>query len=84
MIKKHTKCKTDTNYPNGMKLEFFGNVTEKYGTGKWYVEGVGKSIKLISEEDLVISASYLSDVATKFDANDFDVLPFDDAISYST
>ena len=82
--KKTYKMQNGYELSNGMKLEFFGNVTpEKYGTGKWYVEGVGKSIKLISEEDLVISASYLSDVATKFDANDFDALPFDDAISYS-
>ena len=82
--KKTYKMQNGYELSNGMKLEFFGNVTpEKYGKGKWYVEGVGKSIKLISEEDLVISASYLSDVATKFDANDFDALPFDDAISYS-
>ena len=82
--KKQYKMQNGFELSNGMKLEFFGNVTPaKYGTGKWYVEGVGKSIKLISEEDLVISASYLSDIATKFDANDFDALPFDDAISYS-
>lgn len=69
---------------NGMKVEFYGTITPaKYGTGTWYVEGVGDSIKLIAEEDIGISASYLADVTTEWDGNPFDALPFDDAISYA-
>ena len=69
---------------NGMKLQFYGTITPtKYATGTWYVEGVGEGIKLISEDDIGISASYLSDIETEFDATSFDTLPFDDAISYA-
>ena len=69
---------------NGMKVEFFGTINPtKYATGTWYVEGVGDEIKLISEDDIGISASYLEDVATQFDGSGFAALPFDDAISYA-
>ena len=69
---------------NGMKIKFYGTITPaKYGEGNWYVEGVGESIKLISEDDLVITADYLTDVATEFDAQGFSALPFDDATSYA-
>ena len=62
---------------NGMKLQFYGTITPtKYATGTWYVEGVGEGIKLISEDDIGISASYLSDIETEFDATSFDTLPF--------
>ena len=69
---------------NGMKVKFYGKITpEKYGEGNWYVEGVGESIKLISESDLVITADYLTDVSTEFDGQGFSSLPFDDATSYA-
>ena len=32
------------------EVRIFGNVTEKYGTGKWYVEGVGKSVNLLAKK----------------------------------
>ena len=70
---------------NGMKVKFYGTITPaKYGEGNWYVEGVGESITLIAEEDLVITADYLSDVSTEFDAQGFASLPFGDATSYAT
>ena len=70
---------------NGMKIKFYGEITPaKYGEGNWYVEGVGDSIKLISEEDLVITADYLSDISTEFDAQGFASLPFGDATSYAS
>ena len=69
---------------NGMKVKFYGTITPaKYGEGNWYVEGVGESISLISESDLVITADYLTDVSTEFDAQGFSSLPFDDATSYA-
>ena len=70
---------------NGMKVKFYGKITpSQYGEGNWYVEGVGDSIKLISEDDLVITADYLDDVSTEFDNQGFSALPFDDATSYAT
>ena len=52
---------------------------EKYATGEWYVEGVGKSIKFIDADNLEITANYPSDINTEFDTNPFDKLSFDDA-----
>lgn len=70
---------------NGMKVKFYGKITPaQYGEGNWYVEGVGDSIKLISEADLVITADYLTDVSIEFDNQGFSALPFDDATSYAT
>ena len=70
---------------NGMKVKFYGKITpEKYAQGNWYVEGVGQNIKLISEEDVVITADYLLDNATEFDKSGFSTLPFDNATSYAS
>ena len=82
--KKTYKMQNGYELSNGMKLEFFGDVSpSKYGEGTWYVEGVGDSIKLIAESDLSVSAGYLSDIKTQFDGQAFDALPFDDALSYT-
>jgi hypothetical protein len=70
---------------NGMKVEFRGDVTpEKYATGAWYVEGVGKAIRLVSETNLEITGSYIGDEDLEFDTNPFDKLPFDDAKGYAS
>ena len=69
---------------NGMKVKFYGKVTpEKYATGSWYVEGVGDSITLVSEQDVILTADYLLDDATEFDEAGFGNLPFDNATSYA-
>ena len=69
---------------NGMKVEFRGDVTpEKYASGAWYVEGVGKAIKLIAEVDLEITGDYIGDEEIEFDTTPFDKLPFDDAKGYA-
>ena len=69
---------------NGMKLKFYGNLSPaKYGTGNWYVEGVGSNISLIPEDELEITAGYLQDQDIEFDQGGFDDLPFDDAVSYA-
>ena len=62
---------------NGMKLRFIGGVIpEQYSTGFWYVEGVGSSIKLISEKELEIRSSYVEESSLLFDDVPFDQLPF--------
>jgi len=69
---------------NGMKVEFQGNVTpEKYSKGEWYVEGVGDKIALVSETDLEVTSSYVTDLSIPFDTNSFDRLPFDNASGYT-
>ena len=83
--KKTYKMQNGYELSNGMKLKFFGNVTPtEYSEGFWYVEGVGESIKLIKEDDLVITAPYLLDENVEFDNQGFANLPFDNAISYAT
>jgi hypothetical protein len=62
---------------NGMKLRFIGVVVpEQYSTGFWYVEGVGDSIKLISEKELEIRSTYVEESSLLFDDVPFDQLPF--------
>ena len=69
---------------NGMKIRFVGNVIpEKYATGEYYVEGVGKEITLIEEKQLEIPATYSEDLLLPFDSNGFDRVPFGNASSYA-
>lgn len=64
---------------NGMKLSFGGQVTpEQYGTGYWYVEGVGTAITLVSEKDLEVRTSFNQETNILFDDAPFDQLPFGD------
>lgn len=63
---------------NGMKINFSGNtIPEKYSVGNWYVEGVGESIYLISEESLEVPAIFTSDDHVEFDNEKFDSQGFD-------
>ena len=68
---------------NGMKISFVGNITpEKYSSGEFYVEGVGKEIVLISVEDLTTSDLLAEDEQIPFDAFGFDRLPWSTSIGY--
>lgn len=62
---------------NGMKIEFRGEVSPaEYGSGAWYVEGVGAAIKLISEKDLEVRSNYTDQSTLYFDDLPFDQMPF--------
>jgi len=81
--KKTYTTRTDVNLSNGMLVEFLGEVTpKKYAEGTWYVEGVGESIKLISKADLEITGAYSSNLFVPFDTENFDKLPFGQALNY--
>ena len=68
---------------NGMKVKFVGNVIpEQYSSGYWYVEGVGSSIKLISDVDLEIISRYSEEKELLFDDTAFDQDPFSTASSF--
>ena len=83
--KKSYTMQNGYNLSNGMKIKFYGKITpEKYSEGNWYVEGVGDNIKLVSEQDVLITADYLLDNATEFDEAGFSTLPFDNATSYAS
>ena len=83
--KKNYTMQNGEELSNGMLLKFYGKITpEKYGVGNWYVEGVGNSITLVSEDDVIITADYLLDNATEFDEQGFSTLPFDNATSYAS
>ena len=82
--KKNYTTVNGLSLSNGMKVEFLGNVTPaKYAEGEWYVEGVGDKIKLVSETDLEVTSSYVTDLSIPFDTNSFDRLPFDNASGYT-
>jgi len=83
--KKTYILKDGTPLSNGMKIAFVGNVSPaKYATGKYYVEGVGTAITLVSESDLEILTDYTLPETILFDSNPFDSKPFSDAISYAS
>lgn len=68
---------------NGMKVRFAGAVTpEIYGTGEWFVEGVGKAIRLINQADLEVPAVFTTELEVPFDEFAFDNVPFENADSY--
>jgi len=76
---------TNKGWPlsNGMKIKFVGQVyPEIYEQGQWYVEGVGTGIRLISEEELNVPASFTDDLIVKFDTDGFDRLPYSEALGY--
>ena len=84
IIGKKTYTTTNNwNFSNGMKVKFVGNVlSEKYASGEWYVEGVGKAIKLIHQEDLLVSGLFTSDIEVEFDGARFDFYPFSEALGF--
>jgi hypothetical protein len=76
--KKTYQLKSGDYLSNGMKVNFIGDVTpEKYANGNWYVEGVGKGITLVSEQELEISYKGQTLEELQFDTEAFDVNPFD-------
>jgi hypothetical protein len=82
--KKTYKLPDGTPLSNGMKVTFGGNVEpSEYSTGKYYVEGIGSSIRLVNESVLEMTSSYTSSVNVEFDTTPFDKLPFNDALSYA-
>jgi len=81
--KKTYKTGTGVNLSNGMKVYFQGTVTpSEYSEGFYYIEGVGTSIKLISENDLEVPSIFTSDVEIAWDEYGFDAVPYEDAASF--
>ena len=81
--KKTYTTRTNVDLSNGMLVEFLGDVTPaKYGEGTWYVEGVGESIQLINKTDLEITGEYSANLFVPFDSENFDKLPFGQALNY--
>jgi hypothetical protein len=71
------------NLSNGMKIYFQGTTAqEKYQSGAWYVEGVGSSIRLISEDELNTASDFVEDEFVDFDTEGFDTVPYSKAIGF--
>ena len=69
---------TGVELTNGMKIKFGGTVTpEFYNNKEFFVEGVGKAIKLIDIASLETTANLSEIYDENFDASPFDVYPFD-------
>lgn len=83
--KKEYVLSDGTPLSNGMKVTFGGQVTPaEYAVGNFYVEGVGKSIKLVNETTLELISPYTTSEAVLFDTTPFDSLPFGDATAYAS
>jgi len=83
--KKTYKTSAGWSFSNGFKVKFAGNVTPvEYGSGEWYVEGVGDKIKLVKQDDLRVSGIFTDDITVPFDTNGFDFYPFSEALGFAT
>ena len=83
--KKYYQTRDGWSLTNGLKVRFSGDVTpEKYANSEWYVEGVGDSIKLVSDIDVEVSFPVGIDLVIPFDdgIDGFDSLPFSSATGY--
>ncbi len=82
--KLNYKSSNDVKFTNGLVISFTGaTFPEKYSTGQWLVEGVGKSINLINFDDLSPPIlSLLDNPEILFDNDGFDTVPFDEATSF--
>lgn len=81
--KENYSSSNGIDFSNGMIVNFGGQVTpEKYSTGNWLVEGVGKNISLTLFTDLVIPILSTDIPEVLFDNDGFDSVPFDDASAY--
>ena len=81
--KKTYKASNGFELSNGMKVYFIGDVSpSKYSKGEYYVEGVGKAIKLIKEDSLDVPTTFTTNITNPFDGGSFDRLPFGQSIGY--
>lgn len=82
--KKTYTLSNGTQLTNGMKVSFIGTVTPaEYATGRYYVEGVGSSIRLVNEAVLELVGPYSTSESILFDSVPFDKQPFSDATSFA-
>ena len=69
-------------FTNGLKVNFTGDVTpSRYKNKNYYVEGVGKEIKLLPVEEFDTPEGYSQNFDYEFDIESFDETPYDDAES---
>jgi len=70
-------------FTNGLKVFFRGQTTPEYfAEGNYYVDGVGTSIQLIAEDDLILPQAYTSTEVIDYDTDKFDRLPYSTATGY--
>jgi len=81
--KKNYTSSSGISFINGLKVQFIGQVTpSKYVGTSWYVEGVGRKIRLVSVLDIESPAIYGTALDVPFDEQPFDSLPWESASSY--
>ena len=82
--KKTYTLSNGTKLSNGMKVSFGGHVTPaEYANGQYYVEGVGRAIKLIKTSVLEVVSPYTVEQAIEFDSVPWDKEPFDNATGFA-
>ena len=55
------------NFPKRNESHFIGDVSSSYAKGEYYVEGVGKEIKLIKEDSLDVPTTFTTNIVNPFD-----------------
>jgi len=73
----------NVKFTNGLMISFLGKTyPEKYNSGRWIIEGVGKGINLINFDDLTPPITSNNQPEIIFDNEGFDTVPFDEAAFY--
>ena len=77
--KKEYTSSNGVVFTNGLKVNFDGNVTpSRYKYKNFYVEGVGKEIKLLPVEEFDTPEGYSQNFDFEFDIDAYDDTPYDD------
>lgn len=70
----------DVIFTNGLKVKFLEDVVQpEYANKSFYVEGVGKAIKLVDVDSLLANEPWLNTIETPYDVSEFDVEGFSSA-----
>ena len=76
--KKQYISPNNVPFTNGLAVQFRGSVVPVEYTDKiYYVEGVGESIVLVPQDDLVTPEAYTESVSVSFDAVPYDIGNYD-------
>ena len=74
---KSYESPNDVIFTNGLKIKFLEDVTQpEYANKSYYIEGVGKSIKLVDVDSLLANEPWLDTIETPFDITSFDTESF--------
>ena len=80
--KKTYKSPFGVVFTNGMKVHLVGSISpESYRDKKFYVEGVGSSIELVPETDVLVPETFSQTIYKSYDNEGFDTSTFSERLN---